>query len=194
MASPDSVATVAELRAYLGLTVTDDDAKIERHRAAAIDLIESYTRRNVLDREVSVEACGSAASDLVFYVADVQVSGSATVSYRADGAGPGFSTTASLTVPLDRVRVVPEKTTLRPDADGWPGREDGTFYSSTFSTGMTEIPPAIQEATRLIVRELYEGSAMDAIPMGSLVSTLLGPYTRTLAPGARAFSEIEQGR
>ena len=191
MATLDDVATLASLRSYLGVVATADDARIAGHRLAAVSLIEDYTGRNVLTRTVPlVEADGRPDRDLTFYVADAVAAGSHTLHYRPASAEPGFALTSSVDVPTAQVRVDEDRVTFRPDADGWPERQAGTFYAVDFAVGMAAdaVPPPLSEVCNLIVRELYEGSALDAIPNGSIVSALLSPYqrTRTVGPGVYA--------
>lgn len=190
MASLDDVVTIPDLRHALGVVSTDDDARIGGHRASAVALIESYTSRNILTRQVTGESSALPAQDMIFYVPDVQDAASWTLRYRRPEDDPGFATTASVDVRADQVRVRPDHVILRPDADGWPEIQRGNLYSVEFTCGMDSdgVPEVLKEATGMLVRVLYEGSAMDAIPRGSLVGAMIAPYSSTLIPGPGAWA------
>lgn len=190
MATLDDVFTVPDLRHALGIVSTDDDAKIGGHRASAVALIESYTGRNILTRTVTGESLAPHAQDMIFYVPDVRTAASWTLRYRRPEDDPGFAATASVDVPSAQVRLRPEHAIFRPDASGWPEIQRGTCYSVEFSCGMSaaDVPEVLKEATGMLVRVLYEGSAMDAIPRGSLVGAMIAPYSATLIPGPSVYA------
>ena len=195
MASLDDLSTVDELRDYLGLTSTEDDGKITGHRDAAAELIEAFTSRNLLDRSVTVEASGGTCSDLVFWVGDAKpIAASLAIDFRRPTDGPGFARGASVSCPVDRIDVRPDRVICRPDENGWPEREERTLYAATIAAGMAdgEVPAAIREATRLLVRELYEGSAMDVIPVGSIVGSLLARYAKSRVPSPATHAAVER--
>lgn len=194
MATLDDVFTIPDLRHALGVVSTDDDARIGGHRASAVALIESYTARNILDRDIDGESLAPRAQDMIFYVPDVKPSATWTLRYRRPEDDPGFALTASVDVPAAQARIRPDHVIFRPDADGWPEIQKGTCYSVEFSCGMDsdDVPEVLKEATGMLVRVLYEGSAMDAIPRGSLVAALIAPYSATLIPGPAAYAGATQ--
>ena len=196
MATLDDVGTVPELRAYLGLSTASDDTRIGVHREAAVEFIEAHTARNIIDRTVEAEAVGGEFDDLMFYVADCKPVVTQTVAYRREEDGPGFAKGASFSVPADRIRILSDTVTIRPTSDGWPAKDSGTFYGADFETGMhsDEVPACIREATQMLVRELYEGSAMDAIPLGSMAAAILSPYMKTRVPGPGVYASLVTGR
>ena len=196
MATLDDVTTIPELRGYLGLSTTSDDQRIGVHREAAVEFIEAHTARNILDRTVEAEATGGQYDDLMFYVADCKTVVTQTVAYRREADGPGFAKGASFSVEADRIRILADTVTIRPTSDGWPAKCDGTFYGAEFEVGMgdDDIPPCIREATSMLVRELYEGSAMDAIPLGSMAASILSPHMKTRVPGPAVYASLVTGR
>lgn len=191
MAVADDVATIAELRDHLSLATGEEDGKLEGMRAAVIAVMESMTRRNILDRSVTAEADGCSGDDLVFNVADAVVSATQQLDYRRASDGPGFGLTANVSVDSDQILVKDDCVVMRPTSDGWPDREPDTRYAATFTTGMTDVPAQMQEAAKLMVREIYEGSAMDEVTMRGLVQFLLGKWLcgRVVAPGVNQAAD-----
>ena len=194
MAVADDVATIAELREFLSLSTSNDDGKLEGMRAAVIGTMESITRRNILDRSVTAEAPGNSSCDLVFNVADARVGPTQQLDYRRASDGPGFALSANVSVSNDQIKVTDDCVVMRPTADGWPDREPGVPYTATFATGMlaADVPAQMQEAAKLMVREVYEGSAMEAVVYNGLFQVLLGKWIcgRAVAPGVNRSADM----
>ena len=206
MATLDDVTTVPELRDYLGLSTTSDDQRIGGHREAAVEFIEDHTARNILDRTVEAEAIGGEWDDLVFHVADCKTPVTQTVAYRREEDGPGFAKTASFSVPVDRIRILPSSVTIRPDADGWPSKDTGTFYGGDFECGMhaDDVPACIREATQMLVRDGRDPDGVDGrrhpLPLHQDPRSLAGGLriggdgTMTFATGRPRSGRNRQGR
>lgn len=192
MAVADDVATIAELREHLSLSTGNDDGKLEGMRAAVIGTMESVTRRNILDRSVTAQAVGGSGCDLVFHVADARVGPTQQLDYRRASDGPGFALTANVSVSNDQIQVTDDYVVMRPTDDGWPDRDAGVPYAATFATGMQEVPAQMQEAAKLMVREVYEGSAMEMVVYNGMFQFLLGKWIcgRAVAPGVNRSADM----
>ena len=182
----DDVISLPAARSYVGIVSADDDDRITRHRAAAVALVEEYLRRHILDRD-GLEAEGSRVADgaLYFRCPDVVKPDSLTIRYRPAEAGAGAARTAAIEFNADQTTdlVDADSGGLRiwPQAEGWPQFYTGRMPLITgLAAGMpaAALPEPWQAAIELLIRELYEGSAMDAIPAGSVVDSLLRPWER----------------
>ena len=183
MASLDEVATVAELREFLDLATVDDQARLEAHRRTAVDLIEKYTGRHILDRSgedaVTAVGYGLENGDLQFFIRDPVIgAGGHQVDYRPASADPGFERTGNVQIARERILVKETAVIMRPDGDGWPERQSDIPFAATFDVGIPtgRLPEPFRDAVKFLVRELYEASALDALPASSILGTILAPY------------------
>ena len=202
MASLDQIATVAELRKFLRLTTDDDLDLLEAHRQTAVEAIENYTGRHLLDRTgdaaIEAEAFALANGDLQFFIRDAQIAATQTLAYRPASADPGFARDSTLSVPSERILVRPTRVIMRAGADGWPDRQPDLPFAAAFNVGIenSAFPETFRTAAKFLVRELYESSGIDvdALPEGSILATILAPYTSAAVASPKSQAEVEGNR
>lgn len=202
MATLDEIATVAELRKFLRLATDDDLDLIEAHRQTAVEAIENYTGRYLLDRTgdaaIEAEAFDLSGGDLQFFIRDARIGNSQTLNYRPATADPGFERGSTLAVPRDRILIRPTRVIMRAGADGWPDRQRDRPFAAAFEVGIeaAQLPETFRTAAKYLVRELYESSGIDvdALPQGSILSTILAPYTAPAVASPKTQAEVEGNR
>ena len=202
MAALDEIATVAELRKFLRLATDDDLDILEAHLQTAVEAIENYTGRYLLDRDgdaaIEAEAFGLPNGDLQFFIRDAQIGNSQTLTYRAASADAGFERSSTLAVPRDRILIRPTRVIMRAGSDGWPERQADLPFAAAFNVGIeaAKLPETFRTAARFLVRELYESSGIDvdALPEGSILATILAPYTAPAVASPKTQAEVEGNR
>ena len=167
--------TLAEVKVRCGISGTDLDGQLGTFLNSAIGVVESRTRRHILDRsDVKVQSpdAGNGRDCITFYVYDAKpITAATTVRYREAQDNPGFNLDGSLSIDernwdvrRDRVRV------YNGDGNGvvsdWPARDKRVHFEATLDVGMASgtAPPEFTAAALMIVRELQEGSMLETLP------------------------------
>ena len=180
--TPEQFLSLAEIKVRCGISGADLDSQLTINRDAAIGVVESRTRRNIVDREaVKVRSPdrGDGRGFITFYVHDAKPITEATaVAYRTRQDDPGFARDGSLSIPAsfwdvraDRVCVYNGRA---PSVDGtdpggvspWPERDMAVFFETAVNVGIPDgkAPQELKAAALMIVRELQEGSLLDNLP------------------------------
>lgn len=199
--TPEEFLPLASIKTKCGISGTDLDDNLTTYRAAAIGTIESRTRRNILDREISAmspDSGGGKFAFITFYVHDAKpVTAPIEIRYRSKQEQPGFKRDAHVTVHQDLLEVVHDRVRAYNGAAGadgtvevsaWPDRDATVFFEARFNVGIPagEAPAEFEAAALMLVRELQEGSAMDALPH-NIVDLVLKDHVR---PAFTATDEL----
>ena len=186
--TPEQFLSLDEIKKRCGISGTELDAQLGINRAAAISVVESRTRRNILDRtDVKVRSPdrGDGRGFITFYIYDAKpVTESTHVRYRTRQDSPGFDLDGSLDIDernwdvrADRVRV------YNGDAEGvvsnWPQRDTAVHFEAALDVGIPDgkAPPEFTAAVLMIVRELTEGTMLEKLD-DNIVDLVLRDHVR----------------
>lgn len=192
----DDVLTIARCREIVGVSSNSEDAALSSARAAAVGWLGRRVNREILDRTYTTAAdrfvhqCkGRGPPRFFFRATDIDES-RPIVYYGANSSedpGPRPTSGTPLTTANARMSVNLHGLTifeltdstgrLTADLAGhW--RIDHPTPAVRISVGMAagDIPTEWPEAVGLMVRQLYEGSALDSISETSTLSILLAPW------------------
>ena len=197
--TPDQFLSIDQIKLKCGISGDSLDAQLGTFRDAAIGTIEGRTRRNITDRNVKVRSPdgGDGMRPITFYIYDaLDIEANQTVTYRTRQELPGFNRDGSLDIPAvhwrvegDRVQVYNGGTNAEGEAvvNEWPERDRSIFYETTLAVGIPsgQAPAEFAAAALMLVRELQEGAAIDALPH-SIVDLVLKDHVR---PGFTAIDE-----
>ena len=202
--TPEQFLSLDEIKRKCGISGTDLDAQLGIYRDAAISTIQTRTRRNILDRngvKVRSPDRGDGRGFVTFYVRDAKaISETTDITYRTAQEDPGFERDGTLSIPAkhweilsDRVRVYNGRAasadgTLPAGVDSWPARDMSVFLETTLDVGIPngQAPAEFQAAALMLVREMQEGSPMDALPH-SILDVVLKDHVR---PAFTATDEL----
>ena len=177
--TPEQFLSLDQIKLKCGISGDSLDAQLATFRDAAIGTIEGRTRRNIADRDIEAQSPdgGDGLAYITFYLYDAKpISDPLAISYRTRQDSPGWVRDGTLTIPAkfwsverDRVRVYNGRVddgTGEDAVDSWPERDRAIFYQATFPVGIPdgEAPPEFEAAAIMLIRELQEGSALDALP------------------------------
>ena len=188
--TPEQFLSIAEIKRVCGISGDDLDAQLGVYRDAAIGVIESRTSRNITDRAalavLSPDAPGSGKPPIEFSVFDaLPITATTEVSYRTRRDEPGFDRDGTLSIPAahwevrpDRVRVYNGRVVAGnapPVVDPWPERDETILFQTTLPVGIPagKAPAEFKAAGLMLVRELQEGSALDALDPHNIVEVVL---------------------
>ena len=147
-ATPAAWVTLADVKAVLGVTGSDQDARITALLATASEQIEKYTGCLVAQREVTEFAYPEDQID-VFVLSRYPVS--ALTSFHIDDAAETL-TDYRLAAAQGMIR--------RKDGTAITGREFKFVYSVGWAAG--NVPAALVEAAKQLVKELYNADGRDS--------------------------------
>lgn len=202
--TPEQFLSLDHIKTRCGISGADLDGQLTLFRDAAIGTIEGRTRRNITDRadlKVRSPDRGDGKDYITFYIFDAKPITEATaITYRTRQDDPGFNRDGTLTIPAEHWEVLPDRVrvynghaasadgTTPAGVDGWPERDMTVFYETALSVGIDngKAPVEFQAAALMLVRELQEGSALDALPQ-SIVDLVLKDHVR---PAFTATDEI----
>ena len=193
----DEFLTLATVKARCGISGTDLDGQLGTFLNTAISVVESRTRRHIIDAsDVKVRSpdAGNGRDYLTFYIHDAKpITAATTVRYRTAQDNPGFDLDGSLSINErnwdvrgDCVRV------YNGDENGvvtdWPARDKRVHFEATLDVGMASgtAPPEFEAAALMIVRELQEGSMLETLPH-NIVDLVLQDHVK---PSLTATDEI----
>lgn len=195
MATPDDLITLPRLRDALGIPGDEADAVLTGYRAAAVDWLEGWLGRQILDRSNLTSAADAFGwldepDALYFGLADVKADSSVTLHFADFDADPGagrsgtqvFASTDGL-LSIDAKGVLIYRAAA--EAKRWNRSIRFAHPTPTISAevGMSagDIPAQWSEAAALIVRALYDGSAFDSLGEMSVLTMMLQSYRPVLS-------------
>ena len=189
MALPDDVITLPRLRDALGIPGDDSDGILSTMRAAALNKMEAFTGRVIVTRSAESApdefAYDAGVDALHFLMPDIQSTAAITLRYADYEADPGGlrprsvvyqGTDGALAVDGRGVRIYRDSAESRRWCDAIRFVHPTPTLTATLGMQSADIPASFGEAAALIVRALYDGSAMDRIEAESPLGYLLGPY------------------
>lgn len=190
MALATDVISDTRLREAIGSVGDEDDVLLSGFRASAIDWLERYTGRCILDRNdyrtdpTQFRRRAHWQHDFIgFRVTDIKA-GSLTVHYAAADADPQGQPDLSTTIATTdlRVHLFQDGVTILAASDAaWASvmRFDYPVPALVANRGMAagDIPPAWESACALLVRALYDGSAYDDLGTSTALQLLMRPYS-----------------
>lgn len=187
----DEFLTIIAMREHCGLTSDDKDALLIQYRAAAINIIEQETSRNILDREnVTVEEYDRHGDAVHFHLPDSKLTGNLEVHYRPSDLPKGFKRTEHVDVADDyyvvsdaRISVLPP-----PDSDGssaWPDADPNVGFAITINVGIkaADCPDPFRTAALFLIREFLDGNMLNKIPDNIVTNMLMDYSTPPLLAG-----------
>lgn len=184
---------LSEIREKCGVTGTGADALLTRHRAAATAHVERLTRRNILDRVITVRGIPQWTDaqrrlarpplhpqphqPLVFQIADARpLSEPLIMRYRIESDQSSFELDGTFTVQPGNTRA--EEDRFLVVQNEWPQTPDLSIpYQAQLAAGMgnDDAPPEFQTAVLFLAREMFLGSMLDQLKPG-IVERILGDY------------------
>lgn len=199
--TPEQFLSLDQIKLKCGISGDSLDGQLSIYRDAAIGTIEGRTRRNILDRDVPVKSPngGNGRGYITFYEYDIAaIADPVEITYRTRQETPGFIRDGTLTIPAkfwsveaDRVHVYNGRVDSgsgEDAVDDWPDRDRSVFYQATLAVGIPagKAPAEFGAAALMLVRELQEGSAIDALP-ANIVDLVLRDHVR---PAFTAVDEV----
>lgn len=190
--TPEQFLSLDQIKLKCGISGDSLDGQLSIFRDAAIGTIEGRTRRNIVDRDVEAQSPdgGDGRNPITFYIYDAKpISDPLEVGYRTRQDIPGWVRDGTLTIPAkfwrvesDRVRVYNGRVdsgTGEDAVENWPERDRAIFYQATFPVGIPDgkAPAEFEAAALMLVRELQEGSAIDALP-ANIVDLVLKDHVK----------------
>lgn len=174
--TPEQFLSLAEIKTRCGISGDDLDSQLTTFRDAAIGVVEARTRRSIVDRDgVKVKSpdAGNGREFITFYIHDAKpITETTEVRYRSAQENPGFNLDGALAIPAanwdvraDRVCVY-NGTGDGGAVDNWPARDQRVFFETTLDVGIPvgKAPAELVAAALMLVREMQEGSPLDALP------------------------------
>ena len=196
--APDEFLPLPLMREHCGLAGAsgDGDSSLETHRLAVAARIESITGRRIITVNGIRAESVSTAEDrfLVFPIPDFQIPDTGMeVLYRPADMEDGLETPMRFAVAKGNVDI--RKRDFRVLNTGIPARNMNVPYAAFVESGMTagQMPPEFRSAGLFMVRELFEGSAMDQIDKGSVLDSLLRDH-HVPRMTADIFNFVQAGR
>ena len=196
--TPEQFLSLEQIKRRCGISGTDLDAQLGIFREAAINTIQTRTRRNILDRtgvKVRSPDPGYGKEFITFYIYDSKpITETVNILYRTAQEDPGFNRDGTLAVPSKAWDVRGDRVCAY-NATGesgavvnWPERDKRVFYEAEFDVGIPEgqAPAEFTAAALMLIRELQEGSAMDELPH-NIVDLVLRDH---VVPGFTATDDI----
>ena len=195
MATHDDIITIPRLREAVGGVGDSEDALISAHRSAAVDWLERWVSRTIIDRtDVQTthhDFVYSPRPEMIgFELPDIKA-GTLTIQYALHTADPMGQGDQTLTIETTDARVFLDHRYVMihaPTGGSWRTtmRFNYPVPLLTASCGMnaSDIPPVWSDAVALIVRALYDGTAYDALSDMSVLHMILKPWVPIVA-GAR---------
>jgi uncharacterized phiE125 gp8 family phage protein len=160
--------TLAEAKAHLGVTISDDDARIQALITAAREWAESYTRRSFISQTWAAKFDAFPLTDSIRLPGPLL--SITSVGYMdADGEARTF-TDYSLDAAGERI--------LLDYAADWPDTRDiENAVTITFIVGYAAVPESIKAAIKLKVESLYDRpDAAYGMALNSAIMPILSPY------------------
>ena len=209
--TPEQFLSIAEIKTKCGISGDSLDGQLADFRDAAIAVIESRTDRHIVDAAAlavrSPDAPGSGKPPIEFSVFDAKpITAATAVTYRTRQDDPGFVRDGTLTIPAEfwhveaaRVRVYNGRAAaagVAAGVDPWPERDAAVLFEATLAVGIPDgkAPPEFKAAALMLVRELQEGSAMDALEPHNIVDVVLRDHvTGALSAARERLLEAEGG-
>ena len=209
--TPEQFLPLDEIKSVCGISGTGLDGQLATHRGAAIGVIESRTSRNLVDRDalavLSPDAPGSGKVPITFSVFDARpITAATAVTYRTRQEDPGFVRDGTLSIPAEFWQVGPDSVRVyngrgaNGDAaagvDPWPDRDTSLLFRTELAVGIPagEAPDEFKSAALMIVRELQEGSALDALEPHNIVDLVLKDHVTAGISAARERLLEAEGR
>ena len=186
--TPEQFLPLAEIKTKCGITGADLDAQLITYRLAAIGVVETRTRRNIRDREGerirALEPKGPRGF-ITFFVYDAKpIEAAKIVRYRTLQDDPGFDRDGQLAIPDKFWEVRPDSVrAYNADSSGlqsWPERRDRSIpFEANLDVGIPdgEAPAEFKAAALMLVREMQEGSPLDALPH-SILDLVLADHVK----------------
>ena len=174
---------ISDMRKHCGITGSSRDALLMVYREAAAEKIEAITRRNIISRTITVQSPDDYDMNTIrFDASDAQIPDlGLALKYRAVSRGQGFdlpdtypSAESTIASQYFRVTQYTVEVLPGPDDSNFPEKYENTQYQMNIPVGMiaSDCPPVFRVAGLFIVREMNDGSALDALPDG-VVDNLL---------------------
>ena len=195
--TPEQFLSLADIKTRCGISGTDLDAQLQSFRASAIGVVESRTRRHIIDTTLTLPSPSAAhGRDYIeFFSYDIHAPTEAVdVRYRTAQDNPGFERDGTLSIPAAKWEVLKDRARVYnasgPGGDvvNWPDRDTTVFLQATFEAGIPagKSPPEFVSAVLMLVREMQEGSAMDQLPQ-NIVDLILQDHAK---PDLTATDEL----
>lgn len=180
--TPEEFVSLDTIKTRCGITGDALDAQLTVFRDTAIGTIENRTRRNIADRtDVKVRSPdrGNGKSYITFYIHDAKpITDATAITYRTRQEEPGFVRDGTLTIPAEYWEVLPDRVrvfnghdasadgTTPAGVDAWPDRDTTVFLETSLDVGIAagKAPAEFVAAAMMLIRELQEGSLIDALP------------------------------
>ena len=180
--TPEQFVSLDTIKTKCGIDGTALDAQLAVFRDTAIGTIENRTRRRIADQtDVKVRSPdrGSGKSYVTFYIHDAKpITEAKDVTYRTVQEEPGFVRDGTLTIPAEYWEVLPDRVrvynghdasadgTTPAGVDPWPDRDMTVFLETSLDVGIApgKSPAEFTAAALMLIRELQEGSLIDALP------------------------------
>ena len=195
--TPERFLSLSDIKVRCGITDSDLDGQLQSFRASAIAVVESRTRRHIVDAELTLRSpsAGLGRDFIEFYAYDIKPPTEAVnVRFRTPQDNPGFDRDGTATIAADKWEVLKDRARVY-NAQGeggnvlnWPERDKRVHFEATFDVGMADgkSPPEFVSAVLMLVREMQEGSAMDQLPP-NIVDLILQDHAK---PDLTATDEL----
>ena len=173
--TPEQFLSLDEIKARCGISGTDLDSQLQTFRSSAIGIVESRTRRHIVDADIPLlsPSAGIGRGFIEFFAYDIAAPDAAIdIRYRTAQEDPGFERDGTLSIPAAKWSVLKDRIRAY-NASGesgavldWPDRDTSVHYEATFSVGIPsgKAPAEFTAAALMIVREMQEGSLLDQLP------------------------------
>lgn len=197
--TPEQFLSLDVIKAKCGISGTDLDAQLGIYRDAAIGAIESRTRRNIVDRtehgalRVKSPDRPQGLSFITFHVYDAKpITEAKNVLYRTAQDSPGFTLDGRLAIPANYWEVRADRVCVyNADSGGvqaWPDRDTSHHFAADLDVGIADgkAPAEFTAAALMLVREMHEGSPLDALPH-SILDLVLADHVK---PALTATDEL----
>ena len=186
--TPEQFLPLAKIKAKCGIPTsnTDLDDLLMDYLKAAIARIESVTRRNILDRPAVKILSPDPARQrefIRFFAYDIKPLGPVvTIRYKSAG-DPGFAREQTLTIPSKFTELRSNQICVyNATSDGvteWPEHDPTVALEATLDLGMAvgAAPPEFAVCALTLIREMQEGTILDALP-NNILDLLLKDHVK----------------